>query len=227
MTKLPTYSKGNTKLGKCLIVSRAVGDTCTPDCPMARDCYARFTERRFKHVRRCGLENANIRTREIKALLKLARQRKVPIRLHERGDFGNGKRQQIDKRYVRAIELGLQQSNRSVKVWTYTHIYHKRLASLSSLGLSIYASVHNSHNIKLATNAGFKLFVTVLPERPNKVKPWLKPITQYSGPQTLIKYRRRWIVCPAQYNVRGNETIKCIDCRICIDGLANIAFLRH
>ncbi len=227
MIKLPTYSKGNTKLGKCLIISRAVGNTCSSDCPMMKDCYAAFTEKRFSHVRRCGLQNAKVRTGEIKALLKFARQQNIPIRFHERGDFGNGKCQQIDKRYVRAVELGLQKFNGSVKVWTYTHIYHERLAALSNLGLSIYASIHNNRDIEVATKAGFKLFATVIPERPHKVKAFLKPIPEYSGPQTLTKYGLRWIVCPAQYMKNGGTLRKCVKCKICINGRSNVAFLRH
>jgi len=227
-TILPTFSEGNTKLGKCIILSRAVGDTCSPDCPnYGKACYARATERRFADARRCGLENANVRTPQIVSLLGLARAKERAVRLHERGDFGNGRVQQIDKRYVGAIERGMQRLGHAVRVWTYTHIYRRRLARLAKLGLSIYASIHGRETLDKARAAGFTRFALQLPQRPHKVKPQRRALPEYTGPQAFERFGERFIVCPAQYNVRGNALITCERCGICPDGRSSVAFLTH
>jgi len=166
-----------------------------------------------------------VSARQFAALLERAKCLARPLRLHERGDFGNGKPHSVDGRYVRALETALDKVKGAV-VWTYTHIYHKRLAALSARGVSMYASVHNASDIEQAQRAGFKLFALVLPYRPKRCKPQVRALPVYDGPRFIEQDGRRYLVCPAQHNPNGKK-ITCSQCRHCIEGRGNVAFLTH
>ena len=84
-------SKGNDKLGNgCLVVSRAVGDTCPPTCDfLGNGCYAEGTERVFKSSRAVGLRNMITEAGKIRSMILMAIKDSRSLRWHERGDFYN------------------------------------------------------------------------------------------------------------------------------------------
>jgi hypothetical protein len=260
MVSLPVLSDGNEKLGRVDILNRAVGDTCSPTCPfLARSdirkrltlttrqviargkvsfaipdcakCYAEHTEDRFAAARAIGEQNKRVSTAQIFGMLWRAYRRGRAIRLHERGDFGNGKPHAIDARYVGAIERGIDKAialNVMPAVWAYTHVYHERLAALADRRVSIYASCHNSDDVALARRAGFERFAVVLPKRtPGTCKPQVRGLKEYNGAQRVTISGVDAIVCPAQYLANGTNKPNCDECGLCVHSRANVAFLIH
>ena len=229
-----SISNGNTKLGRGLILSRTVGDTCCPTCPYLTGvgvpkharCYAECTENRFRSARAAGERNRSPSVAALRAILRIAAAKRLPLRIHERGDFGNGRRQAIDGRYVLAWERALD-AYPDVSVWTYTHIYHSRLSALSRRGVSIYASVHGQEHIQMASRAGFRRFALVLPYRPAQARPQLRSMPVYDGPRYARAHGRRWYVCPAQYAGQRATKLTCDRCGYCIAGAGHVAFLTH
>jgi hypothetical protein len=228
----PAVSSGNTKLGKCDILNRAVGNTCSPTCPYLTGigvpkhakCYAKSTEQRFDDARACGESNARVGALELRQALESCAKRGRAFRFHERGDFGNGKAHQVDGRYVLAIERALDGAERLPAMWSYTHIYHQRLSALTERGLTMYASVHNAEQIDKAESAGFRLFALVLPERvQGKCKPQIRALPEHDGSAYVERHGRRWLVCPAQ----RDHKLTCDKCGYCVHGRGNVAFLTH
>jgi len=223
---LPKYSIGNKAVGRDYVVSRAVGDTCSPSCPfLGKQCYARKTEYFHPQARASGQDNSRIHADAWQNLFKLVRRSGRALRLHERGDFGNGRLHSIDRDYVRSLERALK-SDDTPLVWTYTHIYHPRLAQLKKV--TIYASVHNGDDIRQATKAGFTRFALAISHvRAERAHTQYHKMPRYNGPQFVTLFGKNWVVCPKQYNAKGKPLLQCDTCGICQRGLHNVIFLLH
>ena len=225
------FAKGNAKLGKkCLVVSRAVGDTCPSDCfYLHNGCYAESLEKQYPGVRPAGKANEVVKWQSIYSLLQSALGSGISIRIHERGDFGwNDK---IDPKYVyawrKALSEVLKDSGKLPLVWFYTHFYSKVLSRLGDdfPTVSAYASVHNVEHIKKAKRAGFKLFAYCTTIRKKKGGSKDFPVKIH------LPILGETYVCPEQR--MGRERVTCTGgdgktaCTLCVRGFSNIAFLDH
>lgn len=235
------FSKGNEKLGDgCLVVSRAVGDTCPPSCDfLGNGCYAENTENIFKNSRAVGLRNMITEKNLIRAMIVEAIKKEVAIRWHERGDFfKNG---ELDMEYVGnivwACESLLSEGKELPEMWVYSHIYDSRIVNHLSKYMVVYASVHNSDHKEAASNAGFKYFAwcdtdnVYSPKKPRgkaKVEAWRKAL-----PKLAIIDNERYITCPEMRRGRQAGGVTCtgtkdsVECNLCVKGLANVLFLNH
>jgi hypothetical protein len=235
------FSKGNEKLGDgCLVVSRAVGDTCPSSCDfLGNGCYAENTENIFKNSRAVGLRNMITEKNLIRAMIVEAIKKEVAIRWHERGDFfKNG---ELDMEYVEnivwACESLLSESKELPEMWVYSHIYDNRIVNQLSKYMVVYASVHNSDHKEAASNAGFKYFAwcdtdnVYSPKKPRskgKIEAWRKAL-----PKLAIIDNERYITCPEMRRGRQAGGVTCtgtkdsVECNLCVKGLANVLFLNH
>jgi len=235
------FSKGNEKLGDgCLVVSRAVGDTCPSSCDfLGNGCYAENTENIFKNSRAVGLRNMITEKNLIRAMIVEAIKKEVAIRWHERGDFfKNG---ELDCEYVDnivwACESLLSEGKELPEMWVYSHIYDSRIVNHLSKYMVVYASVHNSDHKEAASNAGFKYFAwcdtdnVYSPKKPRgkaKVEAWRKAL-----PKLAIIDNERYITCPEMRRGRQAGGVTCtgtkdsVECNLCVKGLANVLFLNH
>jgi hypothetical protein len=235
------FSKGNEKLGDgCLVVSRAVGDTCPSTCDfLGNGCYAENTENIFKNSRAVGLRNMITEKNLIRAMIVEAIKKEVAIRWHERGDFfKNG---ELDCEYVDnivwACESLLSEGKELPDMWVYSHIYDTRIVDKLSKYMVVYASVHNSDHKEAASNAGFKYFAwcdtdnVYSPKKPRgkaKVEAWRKAL-----PKLAIIDNERYITCPEMRRGRQAGGVTCtgtkdsVECNLCVKGLANVLFLNH
>jgi len=235
------FSKGNEKLGDgCLVVSRAVGDTCPSTCDfLGNGCYAENTENIFKNSRAVGLRNMITEKNLIRAMIVEAIKKEVAIRWHERGDFfKNG---ELDCEYVGnivwACESLLSEGKELPEMWVYSHIYDSRIVNQLSKYMVVYASVHNSDHKEAASNAGFKYFAwcdtdnVYSPKKPRgkaKVEAWRKAL-----PKLAIIDNERYITCPEMRRGRQAGGVTCtgtkdsVECNLCVKGLANVLFLNH
>ena len=235
------FSKGNEKLGDgCLVVSRAVGDTCPSSCDfLGNGCYAENTENIFKNSRAVGLRNMITEKNLIRAMIVEAIKKEVAIRWHERGDFfKNG---ELDMEYVGnimwACESLLSEGKELPNMWVYSHIYDSRIVNHLSKYMVVYASVHNSDHKEAASNAGFKYFAwcdtdnVYSPKKPRgkaKVEAWRKAL-----PKLAIIDNERYITCPEMRRGRQAGGVTCtgtkdsVECNLCVKGLANVLFLNH
>jgi len=235
------FSKGNEKLGDgCLVVSRAVGDTCPSSCDfLGNGCYAENTENIFKNSRAVGLRNMITEKNLIRAMIVEAIKKEVAIRWHERGDFfKNG---ELDCEYVDnivwACESLLSEGKELPEMWVYSHIYDSRIVNQLSKYMVVYASVHNSDHKEAASNAGFKYFAwcdtdnVYSPKKPRgkaKVEAWRKAL-----PKLAIIDNERYITCPEMRRGRQAGGVTCtgtkdsVECNLCVKGLANVLFLNH
>jgi hypothetical protein len=232
------FSKGNEKLGDgCLVVSRAVGDTCPPSCDFLGDgCYAEATENLFKNSRAVGLRNIITDKNLIRVMILEAIKKNVAIRYHERGDFM--KNNELDIEYVQnivwACESILADGDSLPDMWFYTHIYDARLVSLEKY-MNVYASVHDDNDMGEALAQGFKLFawcdsdMKIAPKRPKskaKAEAWRQAL-----PKLVVLNATKFVVCPEIR--RGRSEITCtgtkdsISCDLCVRGLANVLFPAH
>jgi hypothetical protein len=235
------FSKGNEKLGDgCLVVSRAVGDTCPSSCDfLGNGCYAENTENIFKNSRAVGLRNMITEKNLIRAMIVEAIKKEVAIRWHERGDFfKNG---ELDCEYVDnivwACESLLSEGKELPEMWVYSHIYDSRIVNQLSKYMVVYASVHNSDHKEAASNAGFKYFAWCdtdnvysqkKPRGKAKVEAWRKAL-----PKLAIIDNERYITCPEMRRGRQAGGVTCtgtkdsVECNLCVKGLANVLFLNH
>lgn len=220
-------SKGNEKLGKCIVVSRPVGDSCPSSCPFLNNgCYAEMTEKRFPQSRAAGFDNMIVKRHDVLATIEKAIDKNLSIRMHERGDFlkPNG---QLDLRYVNNWVESLKKIKRGDRpnIWAYTHIYDKRLLTLAKVGVYLYASVHTDADVKTAKRAGFKLFAYCTKIR--KVKGGSTDSPKFVDLPIL----GRTLVCPEQRLGRKRVTCAGTDettaCNWCTMGKGNVAFLEH
>jgi len=235
------FSKGNEKLGDgCLVVSRAVGDTCPPSCDFLGDgCYAEATENLFKNSRAVGLRNIITDKNLIRAMILEAIKKNVAIRYHERGDFM--KNNELDIEYVQnivwACESILADGKTLPQMWVYTHIYDERIITMLGKYMVVYASVHNRDHKEAASRAGFKYFAwcdtenvysTKKPRGKAKIEAWRKAL-----PKLAIIDNERYITCPEMRRGRQAGGVTCtgtkdsIECNLCVKGLANVLFLNH
>ncbi len=235
------FSKGNEKLGDgCLVVSRAVGDTCPPSCDfLGNGCYAENTENIFKNSRAVGLRNMITEKNLIRAMIVEAIKKEVAIRWHERGDFF--KNSELDCEYVEnivwACESLLSEGKELPEMWVYSHIYDTRIVDQLSKYMVVYASVHNRDHKEAASNAGFKYFAwcdtdnVYSPKKPRgkaKVEAWRKAL-----PKLAIIDDERYITCPEMRRGRQAGGVTCtgtkdsVECNLCVKGLANVLFLNH
>ena len=235
------FSKGNEKLGDgCLVVSRAVGDTCPSSCDfLGNGCYAEATENIFKNSRAVGLRNMITEKNLIRAMIVEAIKKEVSIRWHERGDFfKNG---ELDCEYVEnivwACESLLSEGKKLPNMWVYSHIYDTRIVDQLSKYMVVYASVHNSDHKEAASNAGFKYFAwcdtdnvysVKKPRSKTKIEAWRKAL-----PKLAIIDNERYITCPEMRRGRQAGGVTCtgtkdsVECNLCVKGLANVLFLNH
>lgn len=235
------FSKGNEKLGDgCLVVSRAVGDTCPSTCDfLGNGCYAEATENIFKNSRAVGLRNMITEKNLIRAMIVEAIKKNIAIRFHERGDFfKNG---ELDCEYVEnivwACESLLSEGKELPEMWVYSHIYDTRIVDKLSKYMVVYASVHNSDHKEAASNAGFKYFAwcdtdnVYSPKKPRskaKIEAWRKAL-----PKLAIIDNERYITCPEMRRGRQAGGVTCtgtkdsVECNLCVKGLANVLFLNH
>lgn len=222
------YSFGNDKLGnRCLVVSRPVGDTCPNSCEfLGNGCYAEFTEKRFPNARKSAQTNVITDWQRIRSMLIFAKQHNYSVRWHERGDFLlNGK---LDLAYVKSIKTACESLKELPVMWSYSHVFSKRLLDMLGNYITIYASVHNACDIRKAKRAGFKLFAWA--DTQGLVAP-SKRGGNPEAPKTIKLCGEKFVTCPEMR--RGRKAITCtgsdstIPCKLCTNGLANVAFLEH
>tara|TARA_Y100000034_G_scaffold55625_1_gene68127 strand:+ start:296 stop:997 length:702 start_codon:yes stop_codon:yes gene_type:complete len=231
------HAVGNDKLGsRCLVVSRAVGDSCPTTCLFLTMlnkngnpiCYADGTEKRFKNARQAGLDNLITSSQGIFEVLQKAVRQNRSVRIHERGDFFNDG--ELDKVYlvnwILAIKTIVEESAKLPDIWVYTHVYDSSILELAKLGVSVYASVHTENDIELAQQAGFTLFAYCTDIR--KKKGGSKDdVTTYLDLPVI----GRTLVCPEQR--LGRKRVTCsggkntISCNWCVKGKGHVAFLEH
>lgn len=219
-------AKGNDKLGKnCLIVSRPVGLTCPSSCYfLGNGCYAEFTEKRFPNARKAGFVNLDVTADEVKEVIANAIKNELSIRIHERGDFLINDKP--DTKYIKAWKDACKSFDKLPNIWTYTHGYYSDIAKLQNYGIRVYASIHNSADLKKAKRAGFKLFAncTTIPRKKGG---------SLDAPKLVILDEVKFVTCPEQRRGRSNGGVTCtgsgesIKCDLCVRGLANVAFLEH
>lgn len=160
-------------------------------------------------------------------MLQLATRIPAPLRIHDRGDFGGFNGKPIDVSYVRSVRSALAtMRSESIRAWTYTHTYHRDVASLRDEGLNVYATIHSESDRKQAERAGFGLFALVIPmTRPGKVRAILKSLPVYEGGDTVRHGGREYFLCPQ--TTTPNAAPKCSECLHCPEGRGHTAFLLH
>lgn len=217
--------KGNAKLGPHVsVVSRPVGDTCPVGCPFLKPrggCYAKIMEARRPNNRKSALANLNSSANELTAFLFEARANGNIVRIHERGDFlKDGK---LDISYLNDWKIAIGKV-RGVKIWVYTHVYHRKIAALSKLGVAVYASIHTDADMKKAKAAGFTLFAIDSGIRKNRKNRGKQAVANYMSFPSLPIVKA--LVCPEQR--RGDmQHITCQNCGYCVNGRGHVAFLKH
>ncbi len=209
---------GNEKLGKKVyVINRPVGVTCPSSCALLHyGCYAEKTENRFSRAKRVGFLNLKVKTEELVGMIRDAYQNKKDIRIHERGDFVyKGK---SDRKYIQAWKKAVDVSLNIPYIWVYTHVYQKSIAQLQRKKVSVYASVHNTEDVKKAKAKGFKLFAWAIdiPKKKGGSKDFPAKIDLPILGSTLV--------CPEQRF--GRKKITCDKCRWCIEGKGNVVFLK-
>ena len=234
------FSKGNGKIGSdCFVVSRAVGDTCPSSCTFLNNgCYAQKTEKIFKNARKVGITNILTNQKKIELLLEKALKKGFPIRWHERGDFyNNGK---LDLNYIKNIKAACEAVQKRKEdlpmMWTYTHIYDKRILDNLSKYVKIYASVHDKKELEKAKKAGFKLFAWCDTDRKFAPKKNTRksPQDQYKSVKKVNNIEgEKFVTCPEMLKGRKDGGITCVGskttkaCNLCVKGTVNILFLEH
>jgi hypothetical protein len=192
--------------------------------------YAEGTEKIYKNTRAAGLVNMLTDVNLIRSMIMYAMKRDKDIRWHERGDwFKDG---ELDREYidnvVEACEGLVAQGHKLPKMWFYTHIYDSYIVDSLSPYCTVYASVHNIAD---------KLFawcdtdLKYAPKKPHptakkKVKEW-----QDNLPKLVVIDNERFVTCPEIKRGRGkvscSKSKNTVECRLCIDGLANVLFPNH
>lgn len=225
-------TKGNEKIGKAVIVNRAVGDSCPKDCYFLNNgCYAQFTELRFPKSRDVGEANMAMERKTIERAIEYAvKNTNGRIRIHERGDFAKNNR--LDGRYLRnwrdAIDNCKAKGIHPNGIWVYTHLYDARILELVSCGVAVYASVHNRKQLRRARSLGFNLFAYITKQRKKKGG-------SHDAPKYLSFDGKRFLVCPEQRLGRTRVTccgsekngVKTTACNWCVFGKGHVAFLEH
>lgn len=227
-------SKGNSKVGsKCVVTSRAVGDSCPSSCEfLDNGCYAQHTERQYPRVRPAWVENLIQPWNQIRSMLLFALKNEKDVRLHAAGDFFlNGK---LDTVYLanltRAI-TSLRDEGKSVpRIWTYTHVYMKEIADLVKYGVNVYASVHNAKDMADARKAGFTKFAYV--DTAHRFTSKKRKGGSPKAPKYVTFNRKRFLVCPEQRLGRGRVTCTggngSTACLWCVKSSGqNVAFIEH
>lgn len=210
---------GNSKVGKSVfVVSRPVGLTCPSDCFFLHNgCYAERTENQYKKTRKSAEANIVITADEVEGAVRYAYAQKKSVRIGERGDWGlNG---EVDENYIAAWYDGVSRVRLKPFIFTYTHFYDARIAKLQEVGITIYASVHDTEDVETAKAAGFRLFAFA-----TTIKKKL------GGSRDVARYIElpvlgRTLVCPEQR--LGRDRVTCDRCKVCIEGKQNVAFLKH
>lgn len=228
------FSIGNEKLGdNCLVVSRAVGDTCPSSCHFLNNgCYAQLTEKRFPNARNAGVMNAITDWQKIRSLIKTAINKSKSVRIHERGDWGNF--DQLDLDYIqswkRGIESVLSDNEKLPYIWCYTHFYDHILIDELGKYMTIYASIHNIKQFRLAKKEGFTRFAWCDTDdkfvrrgkKGNKNAPKFVKINKvkyFTCPEMRIGRDTGGVTCT------GNKKTK--SCNLCTKSLGNVLFLKH
>jgi len=167
---------------------------------------------------------------KIRAFIVTAIQQRKTIRWHERGDFGIDN--QIDMKYIENIETVCNQLTREGKelpvMWAYTHFYDSRIVDRLSPFIKLYASVHNAENLQAAKTAGFQYFAWCDTDGnfPKKGKGGNR-----NAPKLAIIEGEKFVTCPEMR--LGRDAFTCTGCKttnacnLCVNGLANVLFLRH
>ena len=214
----------NKKVGKrkCWVVNRLVGKTCSTNCPMKKRCYAKKTEQRWKSAELVSAQNQFVSVSEWVELFNLCNRQNKPLRLHERGDFGTGIGDKLDKPYLDNLRIALKQPHPNI--WLFTHLHKPQIAQLPII---TYASVESASSIKQAESAGFKRFALVLPFRPKISRPYLRGLPVYQGNRWITLHDKKWFVCPAVYQGKRKHKPTCVECKHCILGKSNVAFPMH
>ena len=237
------FAIGNAKLGTgCQVVSRAVGDTCPPDCHFLNNgCYAEKTEKIFKNSRNVGLRNVITEKNRIRSMIVDAIKNGRSIRWHERGDFLlNGK---LDLDYVNNIVWACESILDDFKfgklpnIWSYTHFYSPVLFRKLSKYMKLYASVHNVEQKKQAYKAGFRLFAWIDTEHKysDKKNSRAKNAKQIALelPKLVVIDNEKFVVCPEMRLGREFGGTTCTGsaftkkCNLCVLGLINVLFVDH
>ena len=235
------FAIGNAKLGTgCQVVSRAVGDTCPPDCHfLGNGCYAQSTENIFKGSRIVGLRNLITDRNRIRSMIMNSIKTNRSIRWHERGDFLlNGK---LDNNYINhivwACESILADGHSLPDMWSYTHFYSPVIVRKLAKYMKLYASVHNSSQRAKAYKAGFRLFAWIdtdhqYTDRKNaKAKNAVE--VALALPKMVVIDNDRYITCPEMRRGRQAGGVTCtgnkntLVCNLCVRGLANVLFVDH
>ena len=234
------FSPGNRKLGKnCIVWSRPVGPTCPPNCHFHPDsdtedkCYRKQSEETYPPALPFASRNLITTESRIRSTLLFAAQRGLSVRIHEGGDFWmNGA---VDTEYVmqivRACQGILAQGRQLPRIWSYTHIIDSPwLVEQISPFVTLYASVHNRQQLRLARKTGFTHFAHVDTQHRYAGR---RKGGRDGGHSAAVKSTRidgkRFIICPAQ---RRSGKVTCtgsadsLACNACAAGV-NVVFLHH
>lgn len=217
MQQLKTSHKGNAKLGpKISTLSREVGPTCPDSCiHLGTNCYAERLQKIYPNVLKAARNNNKIHDwQKIRSFLIEAKKKDNAVRLHVLGDVlkqDSIGRKILDRPYINAIKKAVKSIKDPPKIWMYTHVLRKEVASLADVGIKVYASIDDAKSEKIAKAAGFKLFAYKTDLRKGK-----------DTDKWFLHNQRKLPICPEQ--VRG---IKCDECKICINGVSSLGFMDH
>lgn len=234
---------GNAAIGtEAFVTSRAVGDTCPPNCEFHPDredaktdekCYAHATEQRFPASRKNGLAGIVTQRNVIRAMLITAEAKGKSVRLHERGGFF--KDGELDTEYLENLRWAMQSlvamDFQLPRIWAYTHAYDSRIVEAIGEFVQLYASIHNANDMAQARAAGFTLFAWV--DNAEQYHPRKKrgQKRMSDAPKKLTILGEDFLFCPKLR--RGTDQVTCsgskksIACNACIDGLCNVYFALH
>ena len=222
-------ANGNDKLGKgCLVVSRPVGDTCPSSCAfLGNGCYAEQTEKMYPGVRPAGMQNVITEKHRIRAMILDAIRQGKSIRFMERGDwFLNG---ELDTAFVENVAWAcnsiVSDGTTLPKMWFYTHVYDERIPAKLGKYFSIFASIHNIEQMKIAKSKGFTKFAwcdsdqKIARKRPRskaKADAWRKSL-----PKLVVLEGEKFVTCPEIRRGRGivtcTPTKGSMACQMCLD----------
>lgn len=150
------YAKNHPKLGPVYRVSRPVGLSCPPSCPLlGHGCYAERGERRGRNTM-AHRENMSVTAEDFARLSARMLEKRRFTRLCQSGGWCRDGRP--DMQWIRAIADGVAAQG----YWSYTHSYDRSIAELHGT-ISILASVHTPADADAAFSAGFRRLAIVLP----------------------------------------------------------------
>lgn len=181
----------NRKTGIGVANSYRGKQSCTPNCPMKKACYAKrgYTNLSFNRATNDKKDDAEQISEFITKLPP-----KTLVRMHVSGDFFN--KGKVDRKYINALVSSLKKRS-DVVSWSYTHGF-KRMKNFSKglKNFTLSASCQNIKEVKWAKKKGWDT-VLIVPK-------------DFKTNQYIEK--ERIIVCPSQLNSKTT----CSLCQLCI-----------